>query len=59
MSSQTTHGFPVGYEHEGTRYLFNHLSFVVKYHKADHFHGNRVVGFEVMPYSIAHKKEEM
>lgn len=56
--SQITHGFPVGFEHEGTRYLFNHLSFVVKYHKADHFQGNRVVGFEVMPYSIAHKKEE-
>eukprot|EP00903_Cladosiphon_okamuranus_P019925 g18312.t1 len=59
VDSQTTHGFPVGYEHEGTRYLFNHLSFLVKYHKADHFQGNRVVGFEVMPYSIAHKKEQI
>lgn len=42
----------------GDKFLFNHLTFVVKYHQAAHFKGNRVVGFEVKPYSIAHRTEE-
>ncbi|CAM9139209.1 unnamed protein product [Hapterophycus canaliculatus] len=57
-SRQTTHGFPIGYEFEGERFLFNHLSFLVKYHQADHFQGNRVVGFEVVPNSIAHRSSD-
>ena len=32
---------------EGTPYLYNHLRFVVKFHKEDSFVGARVVGFEV------------
>lgn len=55
---QMTHGFPVGYEEGGDHFLFNHLTFIVKYHEADHFQGKRVVGFEVIPYSIAHRWEE-
>jgi hypothetical protein len=34
---------------EGTPYLYNHLRFVVKFHKEDSFVGARVVGFEVPP----------
>ncbi|CAM9124637.1 unnamed protein product [Ectocarpus sp. 4 AP-2014] len=54
----TTHGFPVGYQEGGDHFLYNHLTFIVKYHEADHFQGKRVVGFEVIPYSIAHRWEE-
>ncbi|CAM9161670.1 unnamed protein product [Pylaiella littoralis] len=57
-SRQTTHGFPVGYEEGGDHFLFNHLTFLVKYHQAEHFQGKRVVGFEVVPYSIAHNAEK-
>lgn len=54
----TTHGFPVGAVQDGERVVYNHLNFLVKYHQADHFEGNRVVGFEVKPYSIAHRWRE-
>ncbi|CAN0405333.1 unnamed protein product, partial [Laminaria digitata] len=55
---QTSHGFPVGYRENGERFLFNHLSFLVKYHQAPHFQGNRVVAFEVAPSSIAHREQD-
>lgn len=48
----TSHGFPVGYPmKDGTRYIFKHLSFVVKYHEANNFTGSRIVGFEVVAKS--------
>ena len=48
-------GYPLGFTGsadrpgsvEGTPYLYNHLRFVVKFHKEDSFVGARVVGFEV------------
>ena len=40
---------------EGTPYLYNHLRFVVKFHKEDSFIGARVVGFEVEPLSVKHQ----
>lgn len=56
---KTSHGFPVGYrDNNGQRYLYNHLSFLVKYHQAPHFEGNRVVAFEVVPSSIKHHEQD-
>ena len=55
----TSLGFPVGAVREdGERVVFNHLSFVVKYNQAEHSDGNRIVGFEVQPYSIAHHRRD-
>lgn len=48
----------MGYRENGDRFLFNHLSFLVKYHQAAHFEGSRIVGFEVVPSSIAHKRKD-
>ena len=56
-------GYPLGFigsadrpgSVEGTAYLYNHLRFVIKFHKEDSFVGARVVGFEVEPLSVKHQ----
>ncbi|CAM9276084.1 unnamed protein product [Sphacelaria rigidula] len=55
----TSHGFPVGYRgDDGVRYIFKHLSFVVKYHESDAFEGSRIVGFEVVAPSVNRQRQE-
>ncbi|KAM6544093.1 hypothetical protein CsatB_008540 [Cannabis sativa] len=38
-------------------YIYNHLSFTVKYHKDVQTDTARIVGFEVRPYSVKHEYE--
>jgi hypothetical protein len=40
---------------QGRAYLNNHLSFTILYHKDAETDLARIVGFEVEPYSVAHK----
>ena len=50
-------GYPLGFVGSpervgsvaGTPYLYNHLRFVIKFHREDSFTGSRIVGFEVEP----------
>ncbi|XP_057767826.1 transmembrane 9 superfamily member 9-like [Salvia miltiorrhiza] len=57
------HGFDVGFKGQYTgssekRYfVYNHLSFTVKYHKDEEMDAARIVGFEVRPFSIKHGYE--
>mmetsp|Transcript_6439 Transcript_6439/g.10203 ORF Transcript_6439/g.10203 Transcript_6439/m.10203 type:complete len:636 (+) Transcript_6439:71-1978(+) len=57
-------GFPVGFTmvgEEGDRrhYLNNHARIVIAYHEdPDSFQGARVVGFEVVPFSVKHSYED-
>ena len=39
----------------GRPYLYNHLRFVIKFHKEESFVGSRIVGFEVEPLSVKHQ----
>ena len=56
-------GYPVGFVGSaerpgttpGTPYLYNHLRFVIKFHREDSFSGSRIVGFEVEPLSVKHQ----
>ena len=56
-------GYPLGFVGSaerpgttpGTPYMYNHLRFVVKFHKEDSFSGSRIVGFEVEPLSVKHQ----
>ncbi|KAG6512267.1 hypothetical protein ZIOFF_026022 [Zingiber officinale] len=41
----------------GTYYIYNHLSFIVKYHKDVELDVFRIVGFEVKPFSVNHAYE--
>merc|ERR1711871_1292870 len=57
-------GFPIGFQGggnfagaQGALYLYNHLRFVLKYHKDPSFQGSRIVGFEMEPLSVAYKTE--
>ena len=36
-------------------YVYNHLRFVIKFHKDTAFTGARIVGFEVEPLSVKHQ----
>lgn len=61
-------GHPVGYSQKDNLYLYNHLSFKIKYHQPSLSSGEaidalaaaagqqsyRIVGFEVQPHSIQH-----
>lgn len=56
-------GYPVGFIapenfqslRPGEYYLFNHLRFIVTYHKdSAEFEGTRIVGFDVHPVSVKH-----
>jgi hypothetical protein len=41
-------GFPLGVNgQDGSKYILNHIQFVVKYHEAPDYEGARIVGFEV------------
>ena len=48
-------GYPLGFVGSadrigsvvGTPYIYNHLRFVIKFHREDTFAGSRIVGFEV------------
>jgi len=63
-------GYPIGFvggtemvrnSHtaEGVPYIYNHVRLVIKYHKdKESFVGNRIVGFEVEPFSVKHKYED-
>mmetsp|Transcript_39393 Transcript_39393/g.50262 ORF Transcript_39393/g.50262 Transcript_39393/m.50262 type:complete len:635 (+) Transcript_39393:150-2054(+) len=57
-------GFPVGFtmvneDGEKQHYLNNHARMVIAYHEdPDQFQGSRIVGFEVVPFSIKHKYED-
>ena len=57
-------GFPLGFVAPGEvwggngeeYFLYNHLRFVVRYHEEPgKFDGSRIVGFEVVPFSIKHR----
>merc|ERR1740138_1175156 len=56
-------GYPLGFvgsaerpgSTAGTPYLYNHLRFVIKFHRDDSFEGSRIVGFEVEPLSVKHQ----
>ncbi len=52
-------GYPVGFvaatpkKKKPQHYLFNHVRIIVRYHENEaEFAGTRVVGFEVVPFSI-------
>lgn len=52
-----TRGYPIGFVDstgkKSRHYLFNHVSITIRIHEdPDSFEGTRVVGFEVVPYSI-------
>ena len=52
-------GFPLGYiGDDGVPYLFNHIEFNIDYNDAEGPPNTaRIVGFEVVPYSVAHAKK--
>ena len=59
-----TRGFPVGFiatvpsKKSPQHFLFNHVRIVVKYSEIpEEFSGQRIVGFEVVPFSIKHQYE--
>ncbi len=52
-----TRGYPVGFVDKKAKkprhYLYNHVSITVRTHEnPESFEGSRIVGFEVVPYSI-------
>lgn len=52
-----TRGYPVGFIVESgskpRHYLYNHVRIIVRYNeKPEEFEGSRIVGFEVVPFSI-------
>jgi transmembrane 9 superfamily protein 2/4 len=60
-----TRGYPVGYmgypsgAKKPHHYLYNHVRIVVRYSEIpEEFSGSRIVGFEVVPFSVKHKYEE-
>ena len=59
-----TRGYPVGFVKETSpkkkfqHFLFNHVRIVVRYSEEEaEFDGARIVGFEVVPFSIKHEYE--
>ena len=54
-----TRGYPIGFtatppnSKKSHHYLFNHVRIIVRYHEDPlEFEGSRIVGFEVVPFSI-------
>merc|ERR1711916_367080 len=43
----------------GVSYLYNHVKIQLLYHREASFDGSRIVGFEVIPYSIKHEWSEL
>jgi len=60
-----TRGYPVGFVAPaslstiaGKHFLYNHVKIIVRYNaKPERFEGVRIVGFEVVPYSVRHDYE--
>ena len=57
-----TRGYPVGFiatvpsKKDKQHFLFNHVRIIIKYSEIpEEFDGQRIVGFEVVPYSIKHE----
>ena len=57
-----TRGYPVGFVSDNTKskkpehYLYNHVRIIVRYsEETEEFAGARIVGFEVVPFSIKHE----
>lgn len=57
-------GYPVGFvaatpkKKKPQHYLFNHVRILIRYNEDEaHFAGTRIVGFEVVPFSIKHEYE--
>ena len=50
-------GIPLGYSKDGNYYIYNHYQFHILLNKIDDDRFN-VVGFNIMPISIKHNKEE-
>ena len=60
-----TRGYPVGFiasvpsKKTPQHFLFNHVRIIVKYSEIpEEFDGQRIVGFEVVPFSIKVKKKK-
>jgi transmembrane 9 superfamily protein 2/4 len=58
-------GYPVGFVTATPKvpreqhYLFNHVRIILRYHEdEEEFGGSRIVGFEVVPFSIKHEYED-
>jgi len=58
-------GFPIGFKasyetgnKEEKYFIFNHLSFIVLYHRDSETSTSRIVGFEVTPMSVKHEYEK-
>ena len=51
------HGIPLGYHKDGVFYIYNHYQFQILLTKIDEDKYN-IVGFNIMPISIKHNKEE-
>ena len=51
------HGIPLGYHKDGVFYIYNHYQFQILLNKIDEDKYN-IVGFNIMPISIKHNKEE-
>ncbi|KAL6603074.1 hypothetical protein ACP70R_043435 [Stipagrostis hirtigluma subsp. patula] len=55
-------GVPVGFKayargNDEKFFIYNHFSFLVKYHKDANTNLSRIVGFEVTPYSVKHEPD--
>jgi transmembrane 9 superfamily protein 2/4 len=53
-------GYPIGFSEKkgkhSRHYLYNHVSIIIRYNEnPEAFEGARIVGFEVVPYSIKHE----
>ena len=51
-SDQYEPGYRLGYVSNGKNYIYNHLKFVLKYHKDEERNSFRVVGFLIEPQSV-------
>lgn len=58
-----TRGYPIGFvastpkKKKSEHYIFNHVRIIVRYNE-DEENGARIVGFEVVPFSIKHEYED-
>ena len=51
-SAQYEPGYRLGYTSNGKNYIYNHLKFVLQYHKDESTGTYRVVGFVIEPKSV-------
>ena len=57
-SIQYFNGIPLGYHKNGVFYIYNHYQFHILLNKIEDDDRYNVVGFNIMPMSIKHNKEE-